>query len=151
MSKETAFSHRSRGQGVVELLVVLGLAGIVAGGAAPGIRRISQEWELWGSAHMLETSLQWARLHAISSNDSLALMIDENGRRFYWVDAGGVRYDNSVRQLPAGVRIVQSPRRPLRFYQHGNAVPAGTFVVQGAAGTYRVVVNVGGRIRMQRD
>lgn len=151
MKGRIAFSRSNRGQGLVELLVVLGLVGIVAGGAAPGIRRINQEWELWGCAHMLENSLQWARMHAISTNDSLALMIDEGGRRFYWLDPDGTRYENSVRYLPAGVRIVQSPRRPLRFYQHGNAVPAGTFVVQGAAGSYRVVVNVTGRIRMQRD
>ncbi len=143
--------HDSPGQGLVELLVVLGLAGILAGGAVPGIRRISREWELWGCAHMLENSLQWARMHAISANDSLALIIDEDGRRFYWTDPEGRRYENSVRTLPAGVRIASSPRRPLRFYQHGNAVPAGTFVVQGAAGSYRVIVNVAGRIRMQRD
>lgn len=143
--------HNARGVGLVEIIVVLGLLGIMAGGAAPGIHRINQEWALWGSAHLLETSLLWARNHAIAANDSLILMIDQDGRRFYWLDPGGTRYETSVRYFPAGVRVVQSPRRPLRFYQHGNAVPAGTFVIQGEAGTYRVVVSVAGRVRVQRD
>jgi Tfp pilus assembly protein FimT len=137
--------------GLVEVIIVLGLLGIMAGSAVPGIHRINQEWALWGSAHMLETSLLWARNHAIAANDSLILMVDQDGRCFYWQDPGGTRYESSVRYFPAGVRIVQSPRRPLRFYQHGNAVPAGTFVIQGSAGTYRVVVNVMGRVRVQRD
>jgi Tfp pilus assembly protein FimT len=139
------------GVGLVEVIIVLGLLGIMAGSAAPGIHRINQEWALWGGAHMLETSLLWARNHAIAANDSLVLMIDQDGRRFYWQDPAGTRYESSVRYFPAGVRIVQSPRRPLRFYQHGNAVPAGTFVIQGSAGTYKVVVNVMGRVRVQRD
>jgi prepilin-type N-terminal cleavage/methylation domain-containing protein len=140
-----------RGFGLVELLIVLGLTGILAASAVPGIHRINQEWALWGGARLLESSLLWARTHAIAANDSLVLVIDAGGRRFYWQDPSGARYDYSVRNFPAGVRIVQSPRRPLRFFQHGNAVPAGTFVIQGEAGVYRVVVSVRGRIRVQRD
>jgi Tfp pilus assembly protein FimT len=133
------------------VLVVLGLLGIVAGGATPGIHRINQEWALWGGARLVESSLLWARTHAISANDSLIFIVDEGGRRFYWSNPEGKRYENSIRYLPAGVCITQSPRKPLRFFQHGNAVPAGTFVIQGQAGTYRVVVSVMGRIRVQRD
>jgi len=139
------------GVGLVEIVVVLGLLAVMAASAVPGIHRINQEWALWASARMLEASLLWARNHAIAANDSLLLMIDQDGRCFYWQDPGGARYESSVRYFPSGVRVVQSPRRPLRFYQHGNAVPAGTFVIQGNAGTYRVVVSVMGRVRVQRD
>ncbi len=139
------------GQGLLETLVVLGLVGILAGGAAPGVHRMNQEWALWGGVRLLESSLFWARTHAIAANDSLALIISPDGRSFFWQDPGGSRYLNSERHFPAGVCIIQSPRRPLRFFQHGNAAPAGTFVIQGEAGTYRVVVSILGRIRVQRD
>ena len=139
-----------RGYSLLEMAVVLGLLAIIVAGALPGIGRIHQEWALWGGTRLLENSLLWGRIYAVSSNDSLVLAIDPAGRSWCWQDAGGNRYENSVRDLPAGVAIIQTPRRPLRFYQHGNAAPAGTFVVQGKAGSYRVVVSIMGRIRVER-
>ncbi|MGD0309116.1 MAG: GspH/FimT family pseudopilin [Acidobacteriota bacterium] len=143
--------RHAKGFGLIELLVVLGLAGIAAGGAVPGVHRIQQEWALWTGTHMLESSLLWARTHAISANDSLLLIVDHDGRGFCWKDPDGTRYDISVRSLPIGVCIVQSPKHPLRFYQHGNTAPAGTFVLQNEAGRYRVIVSVLGRVRVVRD
>ena len=143
--------RNNSGTGLVEMLVVLGLISIIAGVAAPGAQRMHQEWVLWGSAHALESSLFWARTHAISHNDSLALIIEPGGKRYYWQDADGARYDYSIRNLAAGVSIVQSPRRSLSFFPRGTAVPAGTFVLESPAGTYRVVVSSLGRIRIQRD
>ncbi|MBZ5495116.1 MAG: hypothetical protein LAP85_01835 [Acidobacteriia bacterium] len=140
-----------QGVGLVELLLVLGLIGIVAGSAAPGIHRMNQEWALLGGTRLVESSLLWGRTHAIAANDSMIFVIDQGGRRIYWLDPNGTRYENSVRYLPPGVSITQSPRKPLRFFQHGNAVPAGTFVIQGKAGSYRVIVSVLGRIRVQRN
>jgi len=146
-----ALRHGNTGFALAELLLVLGLTGIMAGSAVPGIHRIQQEWSLWGSTRLVESSLLWARTHAIAANDSLAFIIDEGGRRCYWVTPNGTRFEYSVRQLPAGVSIIQAPKKPLRFYQHGNAVPAGTFVIRGQAGTYRVIVSVMGRVRVVRD
>lgn len=139
------------GFGLVELFVVLGLLGILVGSAVPEIHRMQQEWALWGSTRLVESSLLWARTHAIAANDSLSLIVDENGRRFYWQAADGARFEYTIRWLPSGISIIQSPRKPLRFFPHGNAVPAGTFVIQGEAGTYRVVVSALGRVRVQRD
>jgi type II secretory pathway pseudopilin PulG len=139
------------GIGVVEVLVVLALLGVMAGGAVPGVHRINQEWALLGGTRMIESSLLWARMRAIAANDSLAFIIEQEGKLFYWREPDGTKISSTEHWLPAGIRIISSPKKPLRFYQHGNAVPAGTFVVQGAAGTYRVIVNVQGRIRIQRD
>jgi hypothetical protein len=91
-------------------------------------------------------------MHAVATNSSLVFEIDPEGRRFYWVDPGnGEQYHSTIRYLPGRVRLVDSPARPLRFYPRGNAAPAGTFVLQGDAGFYRVVVNPAGRIRVERN
>ena len=141
----------ARGYGLLELVIVLALVAIIAAAAVPGIYRINQEWALWGGAHMVESSLLWARAHAITANDSLSLTIDRDGTRIGWQDPGGARFHGSTRFLPPGVRITNAPRRPVCFFPRGNAVPAGTFVVQGAVGSYRVIVSARGRVRVERE
>ena len=143
--------HRAPGYGLLELVIVLALIAIIAAAAAPGIHQIDREWALWGGARLVESSLQGARAYAIAANDSLNFTIDRNGTLICWQEPGGARFHSSVRLLPPGVRITQAPRRPVCFFPRGNAVPAGTFVVQGTAGSYKVVVSSMGRIRVQRD
>jgi type II secretory pathway pseudopilin PulG len=141
----------ARGFALLELVFVSGLIAIMAAIALPGMKRINQEWTLWGGTRLLESSLLWARAHAITANDSLSLVVDSEGYRIYWQDSAGTRYLGSIRTLPAGVRITQAPRRPLCFFPRGNAVPAGTYVVQGQAGSYRVIVSAMGRVRVMRN
>jgi len=78
--------------------------------------------------------------------------VEDNRSKFYWEDPeSGAPFATSIRHLSTGIRIESSPRRPLRFYQHGNAAPAGTYIIKGEAGSYAVVVSPGGRIRIQRN
>jgi hypothetical protein len=140
------------GYSLAELMIVIACAAILLTAAIPNIDHLQMEWNLWGSARVLEASLQWGRMHAIASNASLLFEVDANRREFYWVDPeSGDIYADSVRYLGHGARIVGCPKRPLRFYQHGNAAPAGTYTLAGEAGSYSVVVSPGGRIRLQRN
>ncbi len=149
---KTAKPDKSRGYGLVEMMIVLACAAVLLSAGIPNIFRLQQEWTLWGGARLLESSMQWGRMQAIAANTSLLFEVQDNGKKFYWADAStGEPYKASLRFLPGHVRIVAGPRRPLRFYQHGNAAPAGTYVVEGEAGSYSVVVAPGGRIRIQRN
>lgn len=131
---------------------MLACATVLLAAAVPNIANLRDEWTLLGSTRILESTLQWGRMQAIASNTSLALEIDAVQQKFYWLDAGsGDRYANSIRQLPRSVRITSAPRRPLRFFPHGNAAPAGTYTLTGNAGSYSVIVTPGGRIRTQRN
>jgi len=79
-------------------------------------------------------------------------MVDEGGARCYFSAAAtGGACESSIRYMSRGVRIAGIPARPVRFYPSGNAAPAGTYTLRGAAGSYRVVVQFSGRIRLQRD
>jgi hypothetical protein len=136
---------------LVEILAVLACTAVLLAAAAPSFHQVRHEWALWGAAHMLEASLQWGRFRAIAENTSLALQIEGEGRRYCWVDgASGDAYLESRRHLPSGLRISASPGRLLRFFPRGNAAPAGTYVIEGEAGRYRVIVNIAGRIRVER-
>ena len=140
------------GYSLTELVIVLACATVFLTAALPGMVRLQKEWALWGDARMLEASLQWGRMHAISSNTPILFEVDGSRRKFYWVDPESRDpYAGSIRHLSGRIRITASPRRPLRFYQRGNAAPAGTYTIEGEAGSYSVVVSPGGRIRLQRN
>ena len=140
------------GATIVELTVVLTCGAIILAIAVPGLAIIHREWALWGGAHMVESSLFWGRMHAISSNGPLRFEIEPDGRGFHWEDADtGETLDQSAWILPGKVRITSMPRRSVRFYPKGNAAPAGTFILENPAGKYRVVVAITGRIRLERN
>jgi len=151
-SDRVSSQNSSCGLSLPEVVIVLTCATILLAVAVPNISKLYQEWTLWGAARVLESSLRWGRAHAVTANSSIMLVVDEDGRLFYWADPeSGDRFESTVRYLPGQVRIVGFPKRFLRFSPRGNAAPAGTYILQGAAGSYRVIVNIVGRIRIQRD
>ncbi len=136
----------------VEITLVLVCACVLLALAVPALREIHAEWSLWGGAYQVESALQWGRLQAISANKSLAFEVGQEGRSFWWRDAEtGGTYQTTVRWLPVGVRIDKQPAQPVRFFPRGNAAPAGSYVLAGGAGAYRVVVNPAGRIRVEKQ
>lgn len=137
---------------LTECVIVLMCATILISAAVPNISRLQSEWALWTAARMVESSLQWGRMHAIAANTSMLFSIDDDQRTFGWADPlSGDPYMGTAHTLPGSVRFGAFPRRALRFYQHGNAAPAGTFTLQGEADSYSVVVSPGGRIRIQKN
>ncbi len=140
-----------RGYSLVECLTIIVCSAILLTLAIPNIHHFHQEWVLWGGAKSVETSLYWGRMHAIAANSSMIFEVDNNGNKFWWTDpVSKSPYSKSIRYLDS-VRITSSPQRPLRFYQRGNAAPAGTYKIQGTAGSYSVIVSPGGRIRVQKN
>ncbi len=149
---KSGFERHAGGISLIEMAVVLACFCVILSVALPNLEKLNQEWTLWGGALLVEGSLQWGRMYAISANTSVAFEIDAGGRRFYWANpTTGEVYDNTIRDLPGNIRVVSSPSRPLRYFPRGTAAPAGTFILRGDAGQYRVVVNPAGRVRMQRD
>src|SRR5512143_2654181 len=141
---------RDEGLSLIEAVIVLLCAALLTTVALPNLHGLQQRWSLWGGARLVETSLQWGRMYAVTTNGAMSFQVDQGGRQFSWSDpSSGERYESPVRFLPGRIRIISSPHTPLRFYQRGNAAPAGTYVLQGEAGLCRVVVNTMGRIRIQ--
>lgn len=140
------------GYSVLECLIVLCCAAVAVTLSVPGLYHLQQEWTLWGCARSVESSLRWGRARAVSSNTSVLFEISGNGDRYCWIDAeSGQRYENTARRMPESVRIESHPARSLHFYPSGHAVPGGTYVIRSNAGSYSVVANPGGRIRINRN
>ena len=140
------------GLSLPELLIVIAIITIISTFAVQGVVHIQKKWSLWGSARMVETSLQWGRMRAISSNAPVLFEVDETGYRFMWRDPStGEIFATTDRTVNNGSRIVSAPQTPLRFYPRGNAVPSGTYKIEGETGSYSIIVTPGGRIRFQKN
>jgi Tfp pilus assembly protein FimT len=152
MKQRDRISRNEAGYSLIELVIVLACAATMITLAVPNISHLQTEWALWGSARSVENSLQWGRMHAIASNTPILFEVGENGSRFGWIDPeSGDSYTESIRFLEHGIRITSSPKRSLRFYPQGYAVPAGTYVIQSDIGSCSVIVSPGGRIRFQKN
>jgi Tfp pilus assembly protein FimT len=140
------------GLSVLELLAVVAASMVLAAAALPATDRLQRTWNLISAARLLEQSLHWGRMYAVASNSAMMIEISPEGSRFSWRDPdSGEIYESSIRNLPGDVRIVGYPRRAVRFYPRGNAAPAGSFTLAGEAGSYRIVVSPGGRIRVEKN
>ena len=153
MGRRSNIDNRdSYGFSLLELIMVLAIASILAGIGIPGFIHIQKEWALWSSMRMVEISLQWGRMHAIAANSPMMFEIREAGRKFVWLDPEtGDAFESTERALRSGTHIASAPGSLLRFYPRGNAVPGGTYRIEGATGAYSVIVTPGGRIRTQKN
>jgi hypothetical protein len=139
------------GFSLVEAAVLTACVMLVLLASVPAVERLHKAWTLRAGTCLVESTLQWGRLHAISANVSLMLEVDAEGKSTGWRDPEtGSPYDTGVCHLPADVRIVSAPSKPLRFFPRGNAAPAGSYVLKNRAGSFRVVVSPAGRIRVER-
>lgn len=142
----------SSGSSIAELLVVISCSAIILSLAAPGLHRMSGEWRLWGGVQLVVASLRWGKAHAIAANSSVLFDVDAGGRRFRCKDPeSGAAFAASEREMPVGIVVASAPRSPVRFHSRGNAAPAGSYLITGPTASYRVVVNIMGRIRVQRE
>ncbi len=152
MSRRRRGAHDSCvGFSLVECAIVIVCAVALLLASIPAIGRVHRAWALWTGTCLVESTLQWGRLHSISANASLMLEINSEGTSVSWSDPEtGSVYETRVCHLPHGVRIAGAPSKPLRFFPRGNAAPAGSYVIRNEAGSFRVIVSPAGRIRVEK-
>ncbi len=156
-----------RGVTLVEMAVVMALAAIVVGLAAPGLRDTMDLRRLDGAATRLATDLQLVRTEAVARNQPVRISFHALPGANCWVvhtglaaqcDCSGdgpatcrgdARQIKTVR-LPADERVgLQANMGSIVFDPlHGTGTPTGTLRLTGRDGrAIHHVVNVMGRVR----
>ncbi len=160
-------ARRQRGTSIVEALMVLAVAAISLGSAAPGFQQARLQRHLDGAAAQVETDIQLTRSRAVAERRNLRMSFIQDQHGSCYVvhsgaadscscDASGqavcsngeaparsVRYDNKHPvKLQTNIRsIVFSP-------DLGTSTPTGTLRLQTSpTHTVHAVVNVMGRVR----
>lgn len=140
---------------LLELLVCLALAGILAAMAAPAFSAMRAEWRLNTAARQVALDLRAARARAVAGGTNRrVLFLQQFGTYLRQTQDGPSTYanDGAPAQLPAGVRITgcTAVGSAVTFRPRGNAITFGTVTLGDVRGRTRaVVVNMVGRTRIR--
>ncbi|HSR50621.1 MAG TPA: prepilin-type N-terminal cleavage/methylation domain-containing protein [Acidobacteriota bacterium] len=134
-----------RGFQLIELVLVLAILSLAGAIAAGGWSRLSDHYRLRDGGQRLSALLRSARTLALAGTAPLEVRAREDGRGLGL--SIGPDPPSAWMFLPQGVRLIRTPRRPLRFFSRGQVAPAGRYRLEGRYGSLDVVVAPWGRVR----
>lgn len=137
-----------RGFSLIELMVVIAVGAVVSAIVVPQVQRSLAANRVHSSAVQVATELNYARTIALSRN--AVLEIDFTTDSYQIVDPSDPDNPPRTRKfLEPGVRFVQRPVNPIRFFPRGNAA-AGTVQIADEYGQGVVIaVSAGGMVEIR--
>lgn len=133
-----------KGFSMIELMVVIGLIGILIAIAAPSILDYSQNLDYRTTARSIASILRQAKSQAIKDNLEQRVVISSAG---YGIEAGNRAYDSTtwgsasnIKTIPSSVLITSITT--LRFTPKGTASSVGSVDIKDKTGKIRFTVKV---------
>ncbi|HWA88830.1 MAG TPA: GspH/FimT family pseudopilin [Rhizomicrobium sp.] len=120
----------SDGFTLLETLVVVAIAALIASLVMPNLMRSLSVLELQQTTRLLQADLRVARATAIRTGQKVDVTASNNGHEYDWI--GGSRY------LPAGITLAMS--RPVVVYPDGS-VQSATISIATKRRQYAIAVD----------
>ena len=132
----------------VESCLALVILAIAASLAVPSLLKARNDDLLLAAAHDVATEMHAARIRAINRNSDCRLRAAAPDSYLMECQTGTAWYTVDLQRLPRGLTLTAN-NRP-EFHRFGNVAPTATFTVSdNMARRIQIVVNTGGRIRIQ--
>ncbi len=153
--------RKNAGLTIVELVVTIGIVGILTAAAIPNFLTWRAKSKLIGTSHNLRGDLEKARLKAIRENARVAVVFTAGGYSIFIDNGANANNWNreadeilvKSRQMVPGITIdlaaTTFTNDRTRFNGRGLPGVLGRVVIVGSAGTRQIVMNRLGRLRVQ--
>ena len=150
--------RRPHGFSLLELMVVLAIAGAVLGFGYPRLALLTAHYRLEGAARNLALTLQKTRLRAIGEGQCFQVSFDSAGRSFQVAKkvgaspcgASGFTNEGSTQAIDAAGRIAVSATANPVFGPRGGADATSVVTLTSPTESVRLVaVNAAGRVDVQ--
>ncbi len=144
-------NSQERGLSLIELLVVIGAALIIAGMIVPAISRARDYYRLTNATDEIVSLLEYARSEAVKRDGTATVTFSAAGTYSVRYNDNGTVVER-IFYLPEGVSLVIQPGSAapnVQFFASGKATvtPAGSnIVLQNSTGTRTLSISVAGNI-----
>ena len=154
---------------LLEMVVVLTIAGMAFSLVLPGLARGLVRWRLQGAVREVATTMKFTRNQSVTRRMPLQVVMDRS-QNLYWLDSLDAPVLQDPHQaeekgirlfaLPAGIRFGEvtvgditaaDARVGMPFYPKGNSAGGAVQILDERGGAYRISVDsVTGHARIQR-
>jgi type II secretory pathway pseudopilin PulG len=143
-------NHGQAGFQLVELVIIMGVIGLLAAISVPFLGSYLQASKLRGNAETVAAWLNQGRQLAIRNNQNVCADIDGAGMHYHLLNCAGTVWigtgTNSSGYVPFPGGVTMSVTGPAIFNYLGAASPAATYTITHAGRTITVSVAATGRI-----
>jgi len=157
--------YKTKGFSLIELMIVIAIAGILAALAVPGWLAWRANAKINGAATNLRGDLEMAKMRAIKENGTVAMEFINSTSYRIFIDSGATSYTWEAgetilrnRQLVPGVSMTilsgfgvnANSLNSTGFNGRGRAGKAGTVaIVDGGGNQRQIVISPLGRVRLE--
>lgn len=147
--------HKATNKGftLTELMIVIGILGVVMVASVPAIGRFLQNWRLGGDTDQMANTMRAARSTAVMKNlDAVFQFNPVDGTYSYFEDADGDgskdanEYESSTHEFSPGISFNSHtlPGPQITFQPRGNSIESGTITLANVHGKTKTISLYGG-------
>jgi prepilin-type N-terminal cleavage/methylation domain-containing protein len=142
------------GLSLLELIIVLAVASILAGIGVLGHQALRPRLNLGLAARQVVMDLKLARMHAVTDHVNHRIVFSSESRTYQAQRKSGQGYkdEGPPVSLPEGIVVASCTANDhsIMFVPRGNAGTFGTIAIRNTQGDERrVIVNIAGQVRIQ--
>ncbi len=147
------YNHNSEGFTLLEIIIVIAIAGILAAIAVPGFVNQLPKYRLSGATRQVMGDLMWARMQAVSEKNEFRIFILDS-HRYQILDD-----DDNDGSVGSGEKVqtkdirddypdvsISNTTNPI-FFPRGSA-SMGTITLSNSSGSRKLKIHLTGRVKM---